>query len=354
MKLKYIALMLCTVLAFGSITTGCKKQDETQQGVLDSRDVDFSNIGLKYTTPENWQEYTKSNNILPLAYEEDFTIANIRYNYISPTDWETISESKDGASVDEYLYPICEIIVTETEKASALKSSGLYTTFASRDLIKENNGVSYYLFSDYVGSTRGLSEEDVEIYDSICKTVNELAESFNVNDFDVDAYVEKKYADKNTLTFSSETLEGEAIDSSIFKDYDATLIFIWGTYIHPESDNLGDIQQAYEYAQELGNVNVISVCIDTPASKLDNSDETKALVQTAKDIVKDAGAEFDVIKIDEKLAGFIQEKFKTIPAFTFVDKDGIVRGGYFEGLYTGDNYEEYIDIVLRDYIKTAE
>ena len=225
MKIKYIALTLAAILSFGTFAVGCSSSENSEQQILDSREVDFSEIGLKYTTPESWQEYTKKNNIYPFTYTEDFTIENIRYNYITPTDWKTISNAKDGFVIDDYLYPICEIVVVQTENASKLKTSGLYTTFSSRELIKENNGVSYYLFSDYVGSVRKMSDEDVEIYDNICSVIDELAQSVNVTDFDVDAYVESKYAEKNTISFSSETLDGEAIDSSIFGDYDLTLFY---------------------------------------------------------------------------------------------------------------------------------
>ena len=354
MKLKYVALMLAAALAFGTIATSCTSEEETQQGVLTSREVDFSNIGLKYTTPESWMEYTKSNNIYPYAYEEDYTIANIRYSYITPDDWDMLSNAEDGVVVNDYLYPICEIVVIETEQASNLKSSGLYTTFSSRDLIKENNGVSYYLFYDYVGSVRNMGEENVAIYDEICSGINELAGSFMVTDFDVDAYVESKYAEKNTVSFSTETLDGEAVDSSIFGDYDLTLFYVWGTYIYPDVDNLADVQQAYEHAKELGNVNVVALCIDTPTSELDNSDEAKKIAETAKKAFEDAGAEFTVLRLDGELASFIQNNFETIPAFTMVDRNGIARGGYYEGIYSGDDYSRFIDAALNEYVYPDE
>ena len=353
MKLKYVALMLAAALSFGTIMTSCTPKEESQQGVLTSREVDFSNIGLKYTTPESWMEYTKSNNIYPFAYEEDYTIANIKYNYITPEDWKTLSKAEDGVVIDDYLYPICEIVVVQTDQASKLKSSGLYTTFSSRELIKENNGVSYYLFYDYVGSVRNMTDEDVAIYDEI-SGISELADSFIVTDFDVDAYVESKYAEKNTISFSSETLDGEAIDSSIFGDYDLTLFYVWGTYIYPDVDNLADIQKAYEHAKELGNVNVVALCIDTPTSKLDNSAESKELVETAKKAFADAGADFTVIRLDSNLASFVQNNFETIPAFTMVDKNGVARGGYYEGVYSGDDYIKFIDAALNEYVTPSD
>lgn len=354
MKIKYIALVLAAALACGTFTSACTKQESSEQQILDSREVDFSNIGLKYTTPESWQEYTKSNSIYPYAYDEDFTIANIRYNYITPEDWEIISKATDGFQLDDYLYPICEIIVVQTDKADKLKNSGLYTTFSSRQLIQENNGVSYYLFSDYVGSTRGMTDENVEIYDNICASVQELADSMTVSDFDVDAYVETKYAEKNTISFSTETLDGKEIDSSVFGDYDLTLFYVWGTYIYPDVDNIAAIEQAYEHAKELGNVNVIALCIDTPSSKLDDSDEAKELAEKAKEAFNAAGAQFDVIKLDSNLASFVSNNFETIPAFTMVDKNGIARGGYYEGVYSGDDYVKFIDAALKQYVETAD
>ena len=196
-----------------------------------------------------------------------------------------------------------------------------------------------------------MSDEDVEIYDNICSVIDELAQSVNVTDFDVDAYVESKYAEKNTISFSSETLDGEAIDSSIFGDYDLTLFYVWGTYIYPEVDNIAALQEAYEHAKELGNVNVVALCIDTPTSKLDNSKDSKALVESAKEAFNKAGAEFNVIRLDSNLAGFIQNNFETIPAFTMVDKNGIARGGYYEGVYSGEDYVKFIDAALEQYVQ---
>ena len=350
MKIKYIALALAAVLACGSFTSACSKKEEANQNVLTSREVDFSNIGLKYTTPEAWQDYAKNNSIYPYAYEEDYTVANIRYNYITPDDWNTISKATDGFELDDYLYPICEIVVVQTDNESKLKSSGLYTTFSSRKLLKENNGVSYYMFSDYVGSVRNMSEEDKETYDNICSYVDEISKSITVTDFDAAAYVEAKYAEKNTISFSSETLDGDALDSSIFGDYDLTLFYVWGTYIYPDVDNLADVQKAFEHAKDLGNVNVVALCIDTPVSKLDDSDEAKELTETAKEIAEKSGVDFKIIKLDSKLAAFIQNNFETIPAFTMVDKKGIARGGYYEGVYSGDNYIKFIDAALAQYV----
>ncbi len=357
MKIKYTALMLALVLACGTITTSCSSTSTSQEETLTSREVDFSNIGLKYTTPESWQDYTKSNNLYPYSYEEDYSIENIRYNYITPEDWKTLtkeSKTNDQVSVTDYLYPICEIVVIETDKASKLEDSGLYSTFSSRDLIEENNGVSYYLFYNYVGSTRKMGEDNLNNYEAICNSVSELSSSFVITDFDVDAYVERKYAEKNTVTFSTQTINGENIDSSIFGNYDLTLFYVWGSYLYPDVDNLAEIQKAYEYAKTLGNVNVVAICIDAPDEKLDDSDKANEIINTTKDIMAKDGATFDMIRLDSNMASFIQDKFKTIPAFTMVDKKGIARGGYYEGAYTGDQYKQFIDAALKAYVDNTD
>ena len=155
-------------------------------------------------------------------------------------------------------------------------------------------------------------------------------------------------------TEAGETLDGEAVDSSIFGDYDLTLFYVWGTYIYPDVDNLADVQQAYEHAKELGNVNVVALCIDTPTSELDNSDEAKEIAETAKKAFEDAGAEFTVLRLDGELASFIQNNFETIPAFTMVDRNGIARGGYYEGIYSGDDYSRFIDAALNEYVYPDE
>ena len=84
MKIKHTALLLAFVLACGTITTSCSSSDNTvQEDTLTSREVDFSKIGLKYTTPESWQEYTKSNNIYPVSYTH--LCNQRRFSYIPGT-----------------------------------------------------------------------------------------------------------------------------------------------------------------------------------------------------------------------------------------------------------------------------
>lgn len=356
MKIKYTALMLAFILTCGTITSSCSSSTTVQNETLTSREVDFSNIGLKYTTPETWQSYTKSNNIYPYSYEEDYSIENIRYNYITPDDWKIVTKSNpdEKISLDDYLYPICEIVVIETENELELKDSGLYSTFSSRDLIAENNGVSYYLFYNYVGSTRKMGEDNLQNYDEICDAVSELSSSVTITDFNVESYVESKYAEKNTVSFSTQTINGKNIDSSIFGNYDLTLFYVWGTYIYPDIDNIAEIEKAYQYAKSLGNVNVIGICIDAPDAKLDDSDKSKKIVETAKDILSKDGATFDVIRLDSNMASFIQSKFENIPAFTMVDKNGIARGGYYDGVYTAEQFEKFIDAALDSYVNNTD
>lgn len=358
MKLKRTALLLALVIACGSITTSCSSSNSTvQEDTLTSREVDFSDIGLKYTTPESWQEYTQSNNIYPYSYETDYSLQNISYNYITSEDWKTIAQnsvSGESISLNDYLYPICEIVVAQTENESKVLGSQLHTTFSKRKLVVENNGIGYYIFYDYVGSVRNISDENYDTYEAICNNVQELIDSFNIVDFDADSYIEAKYAEKNTVAFSSETIYGESMDSSIFKDYDLTLIFIWATYLHPDADNLADMQDAYTHAKELGNVNVIGVCIDAPLEKLDSSDETKTAVETAKHLMEDSGSSFTMLRLDSNLASFIQAKFENLPSFIVVDKNGIVRGGYHTGLYTGQRYCDFIDTMVEKYVTNPD
>ena len=199
-----------------------------------------------------------------------------------------------------------------------------------------------------------MGEENLQDYDEICGSVSELSSSFTITDFDVEGYVESKYAEKNTVSFSTQTIDGKNIDSSIFSNYDLTLFYVWRTYIYPDVDNIAEIEKAYQYAKSLGNVNVVGICIDAPDAKLDDSEESKKIIETAQDILSKDGATFDVIRLDSNMASFIQNKFENIPAFTMVDKNGIARGGYYDGVYTAEQFEKFIDTALDAYVNNAE
>lgn len=37
-----------------------------------------------------------------------------------------------------------------------------------------------------------------------------------------------------------------------------------------------------------------------------------------------------------------------------VDKNGVARGGYYEGVYSGDDYIKFIDAALNEYVTPSD
>lgn len=144
---------------------------------------------------------------------------------------------------------------------------------------------------------------------------------------------------QNRLTFSTKDIDGNAVTSEIFKNYDVTLVNIWGTFCGPCKTELPQLEAAYkDYADK--KVNVIAITADLPEGDAETLD-------LAKEIWKDAGCTFKaLVSVDsfmpmyERIAGF--------PTSFMVDKNGkLIPGTMHLGSLNKAGFEKLFDAALK-------
>ncbi|MCD2493439.1 TlpA family protein disulfide reductase [Lacrimispora sp. NSJ-141] len=136
-------------------------------------------------------------------------------------------------------------------------------------------------------------------------------------------------------SFTSETLDGEAVDQEIFSGADLTMVNIWGTFCGPcisEMPDLGEISEEYKDK----GVQVIGIV----------SDVVEAKDETALEIVNTTGADYTHIVVSKDLyLGYLQE-VQVVPTTVFVDKEGKQVGSAQYGAKSKEKWEEAINELL--------
>ena len=121
---------------------------------------------------------------------------------------------------------------------------------------------------------------------------------------------------KNVPTFSAKTTGGATVTNEIFAAKKITVVNIWGTFCPP---CIAEMPELGEMARELpADAQIIGLICDA-------SSENAPQVQTARDILKDANANFVNIIPDAQLMKFM-ESVEAVPTTIFVNGKGEVVG----------------------------
>lgn len=134
-----------------------------------------------------------------------------------------------------------------------------------------------------------------------------------------------------TLSFSSQTAFGEAIDSSVFSGYDLTMINIWGTLCKPCIAEMSDLQKLYEDMADQG-VNILGFVANYQEDR----------VEKAQAILTAKGVTYSNVVFDDEVSGAITAQISGFPTTIFVDSQGNVIGEQISG---ARSYDEYKDLI---------
>ncbi len=333
--MKKIVFAIAAMLIF--VSSGCSS-NQTGSASESTHEVVLEELGLTYTTPAVWADY-ETTNLYPLTIQSDGTLARIIYNYVKEEDISSMESAADSSSYQSYLTPICEIMVAPTDNFSNGTLESLTSLYKNAEDVSEQNGYSYYVL--YPCTENTLEGSDLDNYNKMADAVPELIDSISTKDFNpddikpiIDTDELKKY-----LTFETHTLEGEEISSTVFGDYDLTMVNFWGTYAVDTSNEQAVLQQVYEYCLGLKEkkVNVINAVVDTP------SEENEHIV---KDLKTEAGGTFTTIVMDEILANWAVENLEGVPTTVFVNSEGKIISDQIKGAKSAQTYINDIEYYL--------
>lgn len=342
--MKKLILTIAVLSVFAAV--GCSNNTGNQSAAGSSavssesqtHTVELKELGLTYTTPAAWAEF-ETTNLYPLTIQSEGTLARIIYNYVKEEDVPSMESATDSASYQSYLTPICEIMVAPTENFSNDTLKGLTSLYENAENVSEQNGYSYYVL--YPCTANFLEGKDLENYNKMADAVPELIESIKTEDFNpedikpiIDTDELKKY-----ITFDTHTLEGEAIDSTVFGDYDLTMVNFWGTYAVDKSNEQAVLEEVYQYCLGLKDkkVNVINAIVDTP------SEENEKIV---KELKSEAGGTFTTIVMDDVLANWAVENLEGVPTTVFVNSEGKIISEQIKGAKSAQTYIDDIEYYL--------
>ena len=139
-----------------------------------------------------------------------------------------------------------------------------------------------------------------------------------------------------TFSFRSMSLDNEVVTGDIFKDYDLTVVHVWGTYCGPCIAEMKDYAELYRELPD--NVNLVGFVLDV-YDGLDNN------VDAAHEILDDAGAEFTNIRTSDSNF-YLLSSFQYIPSSFFVDREGRIVGELMDGGFFGETrkrLESYLE-----------
>ena len=133
------------------------------------------------------------------------------------------------------------------------------------------------------------------------------------------------------VSFSAQTPFGDAIDSSIFADYNLTMINVWGTLCKPCIEEMPEIQKLYEEMKSNG-VNIIGFVANYQDDR----------VEKAKQILNELKITYPNVVFDDATSDAITSQVAGYPTTLFVDSNGNIIGKQIAGAHS---YAEYKSII---------
>ena len=142
--------------------------------------------------------------------------------------------------------------------------------------------------------------------------------------------------EKNIPHFTATTIDGDTVTDEIFAAKKITVVNIWGTFCPP---CIAEMPELGEMARTLpDDAQIVGLVCDATA----NSPQ----IQKAREIVRDAGADFVNIVPDEQLTKFMSG-VEVVPTTIFVNGRGEVVGKAIFGADVA-GYKDELEKLLRN------
>lgn len=140
-------------------------------------------------------------------------------------------------------------------------------------------------------------------------------------------------------TFETTDIEGTSYTEKVFGEYDLTMVNIFATWCTPCVQELPELQKLYEEMQSQG-VNVVGIVTDTVDEKGNSDSEA---LKKAKELKEQAGVTYPFLVPDSEGLNGRLNKVQAFPTTIFVDKEGNIVGGTYEGSGGYEDWKEVVD-----------
>ncbi len=150
--------------------------------------------------------------------------------------------------------------------------------------------------------------------------------------------------------FTTQDVDGNEYTQELFKDYDLTLVNIFTTWCSPCVAEMPELEKLYQQMKDRG-VNVVGFVLDVLNEKGEVVQED---LKRAQELVEKTGVTYPVLLPD---SGYLNGRLTGIEAFPetfFVDKNGNVVGGTYQGSAALEDWLEVVEQELAALEGSAE
>lgn len=338
---KKIALFLTLLLA--ALLPGCGKTEMPAAPSVEGQEVQteirLEECGLAYTIPEEWVT-TEGVNLIPASYvnPEGDIYARILYHFVPGENMAALNDPESDIPVEELMTPVFTLLAAREENLETDAVQDELALWRSRKELPAQEGFRFYFLTDYASGISHFSEDAQKTYNSLMESLPALEES--IETFPPDEAAAQAAAEENGqyLNFISTSLEGESVTSTIFYEYDLTVVNFWASYCYPDINELDTLEAFYqELRKKHPNVNFVQVVIDTP------DEEAESVAAKA---YAEAGVTFGSILPDQNLANWIINNLNGLPTTIFADRTGKTFGMKIEGMQDAAYYMEMTESML--------
>lgn len=331
-----------------NVLGGCGKKDTPKPegtNVALKTDYRFEECGLAYSLPKEWLE-REHVNLIPVSFVDTAgeIYAKIEYDFAPSENLDELDNIDSQVPVEELMIPIFTLLVVREENVDSKNVQDEIDLYDTCEELPQQDGFRFYYLTEYSGSTPRFKKDSEKIFDTLKSELPQLRETIETFMPDESAVNASTEEDKNYFNFMSTTLEGDPITSTMFYDYDLTVVNFWASYCYDDGINeLDTLQALYEQLKEkYPNVNFVQVVIDTPGEKAE---------ATVKKAYKESDVTFTTIIPDQNMASWIINNLNGLPTTIFVDKTGKPLSQKLEGVQDLEQYLTTTDSLLKE-VKT--
>lgn len=142
--------------------------------------------------------------------------------------------------------------------------------------------------------------------------------------------------------FRAYDLDGNEVDSSVFAEYEVTMINVWATYCGPCLNEMPELAAlADEYADR--GFRIIGIVIDAADGSGNAYD---GAIDYAKSLAEETGADYLHLLPSETLTSAFLNGVYAVPTTVFVDENGIQLGEEYVGSKDKAGWAEVIEQML--------
>lgn len=333
--MKKIALFLCMILTL-SFLSGCA--DES---------VKLDEIGLSYTIPKEWAK-GENVNLMPFSYvtQDSPIYAKVTYEYAPDENLDELNDLNSEIPLEELMTPLFEFIVVKEENLETEEVKAEKEKFLSCEELPSQEEYHFFILWEPADGVAHLSIDAGETYTDMEEGIPAFIETIETfvptppAESDLPSQEEIAAMDEGYFNFISTDLDGNAVASTMFYDYDITMVNFWASYAYPDINELDELQKFYTQLQEKHpNVNMIQVLIDTP------DDAAEEVIAQA---YEESGVTFTGISPDKNMASWIMENLEGLPTTIFVDDTGKIIGDTIQKVQTADVYMDATEALLEE------